>query len=337
MNDSICRVAKFDPQLAPKEHRELIYAFKVQVQRESEPDSKPISRCNWERSLNELSGDLVTQRWVAHSAAGDDIVGYAELTIQFNPAVKRCNSFTNGLVEVSESRRRQGIGSALLRAMMGYAASHGIGHVQLATTAHSGHMFCQSFGAENVSEYLCYSGRIADIASGMLNSWTTSYKGPPIIFEVSKEVPKKYLEEYNTLAVEVLNQRPIGKKEEGLVFTIDNIDSFFSVRCAIDAECIVSIAKNNDNDIVGVSRRTYDPNKPDVISVEFSGIKSEYRNLGLGKYINAKMLLHLKENFPLIEREQTVISKINYSNRSIREKLGYSAAEAMTLYKIGVS
>lgn len=112
-----------------------------------------------------------------------------------------------------------------------------------------------------------------------------------------------------------------------------SVDLAFFSHSALSAECIISIAKNHDNEIVGILKRSYDPSNPEVITADLVGVKSEYRKSGLRKSLTARALLYVKENLPLIEYDRTVISTINTAHRLIQEKMKYNVDRTTTSLK----
>jgi GNAT superfamily N-acetyltransferase len=74
--------------------------------------------------------------------------------------------------------------------------------------------------------------------------------------------------------------------------------------------------------------------KPGIINQGFTGVRSDARGRGLGKWLKAAMLLHVHELYPRVEVVSTDNAGSNAPMLGINKKMGFKEYRAGAEYQI---
>ena len=66
---------------------------------------------------------------------------------------------------------------------------------------------------------------------------------------------------------------------------------------------------------------------------ELTGVSCEFRGRGLGKWLKAKMILHIKDTYPDVKRIITGNAEANAPMLSINERMGFKKYKGAEGYK----
>ena len=75
--------------------------------------------------------------------------------------------------------------------------------------------------------------------------------------------------------------------------------------------------------IVGMTKMTYDPEIPEMMYQTITGISNNYRGLGLAKLLKANMIRRVIKDFPKVTCIETDCLKGNDAMMLINEKIGF--------------
>jgi GNAT superfamily N-acetyltransferase len=96
----------------------------------------------------------------------------------------------------------------------------------------------------------------------------------------------------------------------------------------------VVIAREPDGVIAGVTDMTWAPFRPTVVEQEFTGVLPSARGRGIGKWIKATMLAHLRELYPDLRWVITGNAASNAPMLAINKRLGFKEYRAGAEYQI---
>ena len=80
---------------------------------------------------------------------------------------------------------------------------------------------------------------------------------------------------------------------------------------------------DNHQHIIGLTKIVYDPKKPDKICQTITGVTRAYRGKGLTKFLKARMIKKIREDYLEVEVVETDCLRGNLPMISINEKLGF--------------
>jgi GNAT superfamily N-acetyltransferase len=80
----------------------------------------------------------------------------------------------------------------------------------------------------------------------------------------------------------------------------------------------------------------YNAQKPTHANVRLTGVRREYQNRGLGKWLKAAMMLDMHEHYPNVKFVGTENFNSNRPILSINDRMGFKLFEQYVFYKISV-
>jgi GNAT superfamily N-acetyltransferase len=160
----------------------------------------------------------------------------------------------------------------------------------------------------------------------MIESWAQA--GPKrstgTVLEIVQKIPDELLEEFCKVYTEVTNQQPLGELEVGaIVFTPESYRGMEDMFAKMNRTWITIIAKESDGKISGLTEMRYNPERKTMISQILTGVQQEYRGRGIGKWLKAAMLLHVREKYPEVNIVTTGNATSNAPMLSINDRLGF--------------
>ena len=81
----------------------------------------------------------------------------------------------------------------------------------------------------------------------------------------------------------------------------------------------------------------HDPREAYRIMQDLTGVLPEYRGRGLGKWLKAQMLFHIKENYPDTKVIVTGNADANAPMLSINERIGFKRYRSGSMYKLQIN
>ena len=86
--------------------------------------------------------------------------------------------------------------------------------------------------------------------------------------------------------------------------------------------------------ISSVTDTCLDPSRPTIVEQRFTGVRPDARGRGLGKWVKAKMLLHMHELYPMAEWVVTDNAGSNEPMLAINTKMGFRQYNEGTEYQV---
>jgi mycothiol synthase len=94
------------------------------------------------------------------------------------------------------------------------------------------------------------------------------------------------------------------------------------------------LTREPDGVISGITDMNFAPYRAHIIHQGFTGVRSEAQGRGLGKWLKAAMLLHVREIYPNLEWVVTENAGSNGPMLAINTKMGFKQYRAGTEYQI---
>ncbi len=202
----------------------------------------------------------------------------------------------------------------------------------------SGRAFLKKHGAEFTIESAENRLELKDVDWALMQTWVN--EGPKraegVIIESFYECPEAILNEYCEMFTEALNMQPLGDSEFR-----SNIDGKLRRQTEQQYRDIgytnyTLISREKDGKISGLTDFFYDSRDSYKILQNLTGVRPEFRGRGLGKWLKAKMILHIKDTYPDVERIITGNAEANAPMNSINKRMGFKKHKAAESYKFQV-
>lgn len=158
-----------------------------------------------------------------------------------------------------------------------------------------------------------------------MQEWTEEGKQRPkgAICKFYTNIPDEIIQEYCNLSNATLEDEPSGELEETFTLTPELYRKYLKDGKENGFEWVSALTFEEDGTISGISEVIYNTQRDLEGSQGFTGVKKDCRGRGLGKWLKAAMLLHLRENYPTIKFVRAGNASANVSILSINRRMGF--------------
>lgn len=334
------QLTRFDPDTASESVWEQLLSFREMAAREANPDDPLPPRDLMRTRLEQLQSHPVFDVSLDLLQPTDDAAYIAFLMLGFpkpeSPDYENQKHMAFFEIYVAEEHRRQGIGTMLLKKAVTACQEKGIRLLQAGSDTEPGNAFARHYqfdvsggGAEN---------RLAMKAVdwAMVEDWVQAgpQRAPGVEIITFQDLYEEDLEGYCRLYTEVFNQQPFDDME-GLetTFTPERMRQMLERMQERGSVWTTKISREPDGTVSGLTEIIYNPKEPHKVDQLLTGVQKAYRGRGLGKWLKADMLLHIRETYPDIAFISTGNADTNAPMLSINQRLGFKTYKAGTSYK----
>jgi mycothiol synthase len=242
---------------------------------------------------------------------------------------------------ITPGRRRQGLGSALLRALLEASQADGKKSFFLATSDRipAGQDFARAIGAKFGQEEHTNQLLFADLNRDYLEQ---SLKNAPTDrFEIGfyeTEYPEAELEALCRL-IEVMNTAPKGELEfnDWKIKPDDLLDDVKQAKINGLQWWFLYVRERATGRYAGYTETGFHPNRPFLVNQWGTGILPEYRGHGLGAWIKAAMIDRILRERPTVDRIRTGNADSNVPMLKINHTLGFKPFMARTEWQLDIA
>jgi GNAT superfamily N-acetyltransferase len=234
--------------------------------------------------------------------------------------------------------RRQGIGRSWMMIALELMDRHGCTTLSMGTEEESGHAFLKWMGAEGRFSGAENRLELSTVDWAMVRRWA---EDGPRLSPTSKvevydgHIPEGMRDDYCPQFTTMLNTMPWEQMDHGeIVVTPPQLAEWYA---RMDMEGMAEytmLTRETDGIISGITDMQYAPYKPTMIDQGFTGVRTEAQGRGLGKWLKAVMLLHVREIYPMLEWVVTENAGSNAPMLAINKKMGFREYRAGTEYQI---
>ena len=241
-------------------------------------------------------------------------------------------------IYVRPDQRRKGIGSMWLPVVVELMDAHGCTVVGFGTEEPPGHAFLKSLGA--VARFSGAENRLklADVDWKMVERWIAEgpKRSPRTKFELyDGPLPESMWDDFSPQLSNMLNNMPWEGLDHGeIVVTPAHMREFYA-QLVISGERLHTILTREPDGVVSsITDTVWAPHRPTIVEQRFTGVRTDARGRGLGKWVKAAMLAHLRKVYPEAEWVATENAGSNGPMLAINKKLGFKQYRAGTEYQI---
>jgi mycothiol synthase len=241
-------------------------------------------------------------------------------------------------LSVHPDHRRRGIASSWLSLVLELMDRHGCTVLNLDTEEESGHAFLRWLGAEKKSTGAENRLDLTQVDWEMVERWIS--EGARRSSETRLEVydgplPEAMWDDFTPQLSAMLNTMPWDDLDHGdIVVTSDHLREDYARFAAANVKLHTVIAREPDGVISAISDMTWEPFRPAMIEQQFTGVLPSARGRGLGKWIKAAMLTHIRELYPDVRWVSTGNAGSNAPMLAINKKLGFKQFRVGSEYQM---
>ncbi|MCK4877831.1 MAG: GNAT family N-acetyltransferase, partial [Candidatus Heimdallarchaeota archaeon] len=166
----------------------------------------------------------------------------------------------------------------------------------------------------------------ADVDWNMIEEWEKEgpNRSPETKLEFFYSIPDEIIEPYSKIYTETLNQQPLGDLDlKDIIYTPENLREMEKRHTELGRTHLTYITVEPNGEISGLTEMLFAPERETMIIQLLTGVKQEHRGRGLGKWLKAKMMLRIKEEFPSVKIASTDNATTNTPMLSINDRLGF--------------
>ncbi|HUT80066.1 MAG TPA: GNAT family N-acetyltransferase [Candidatus Bathyarchaeia archaeon] len=330
MNAEIITIKQFDPLTASREEWVRYHEFRKLKQKEENPND-PIS--SDESCENSIKANVqypeadIKLYYVLHTRTNKQIGEFDQAVInEVSPSYEATKHLIQFSIYILPEYRLQGIGSELLKMITSEALKRKKSLLITNTDCLSGKAFLEKIGAQIALAGVENRLLLENIDWSMVEQWVHEgeKRSPTSKIDVFTTIPDEIIEAYCNAYTEVVNQQPLGELDVGQIITTPEIyrqqEKMFVEMGRI---WMTMICTEADGSISGLTEVRYNPSRDTIISQLMTGVISEYRGRGIGKWLKAAMLLKIREEFPKVKTITTGNANSNAPMLSINNRLGF--------------
>lgn len=239
---------------------------------------------------------------------------------------------------VRPESRRQGIGKLWLPVVAQLMDRHHCTVLGFHTEDDSGHGFFKWLGAQPKMTEIESRLKLSELDWGMLKRWTIegAQRSPQTQLEIYDGGPPESIwPDYAPQFTAMWNTMPLENLDLGdYIITPDRLRDWSERRKLSGAILYTVLTREPEGTISGVTEITWKPYSPTMVYQEFTGVRADAQGRGLGKWIKAAMLLHLREIYPDLEWVVTENAQSNGPMLKINRTMGFKAYRTQVEYQM---
>jgi GNAT superfamily N-acetyltransferase len=239
---------------------------------------------------------------------------------------------------VLEAHRRRGIALSMVPRVLELLDEYGATVLSSPAEDDTGHGLLGRLGAEPKLVERQSRLDLREVDWGMVARWVAESEaaaGDARLELHTPWVPEDLLDEYCDAMNELMNTIPFEGLEHG-----DIVQSPAAVRewrermrltGTVNPTCLV---RDGDGSIVGMTDMIKNEYEPGIVRQNFTGVHPRARGRGLGKWLKAAMLEHVRQAHPDTIWISTENAGSNAPMLSINHALGYRLHRTVTFYQV---
>lgn len=309
------------------------------LRRERLPDDPPIPVEETLQELKNLPPFVEVKMWCAWDAHQSEIVAASLVQLLRMEENQHLAQFD---ITVLPDYRRQGFGRQLL-ALVTDAAQADNRRLLLAQTFDripAGEAFMTRLGARKGLEGHVNQLRIADLDHNLIEYWLALGHGHASEFELGLwdgPYPEDQLVAISQL-VELTNQQPFGDIEiEDMHMTPEQIRQSEQMLFARGSQrWTFYVVDKLAGKFAGYTETVWNPNRPEILRQDMTGVFPAYRNKGLGRWLKAAMLDKVLKDRPQVKYVRTGNADVNAAMLKINNDIGFQPYMANAFWQVEI-
>jgi GNAT superfamily N-acetyltransferase len=239
---------------------------------------------------------------------------------------------------VLEPYRRRGIGRAWIPKVLDLMDEHSCTVLSMGADQESGHAFITWLGAEPKLRERESRLDLRQLDWQMVERWVRDGESASVEARLelhSRRLPDEILDEYGRASSELLNTMPFEDLDHGdIVATAEQQREWYQRLDISGSSHDVCLVRDPDGTIAGMTDVIQHPYEPEFVRQNFTGVHPRARGRGLGKWLKAKMLLHVRKAYPDALTVTTENAGSNAAMLAINHALGFKLTREVTYFQI---
>jgi GNAT superfamily N-acetyltransferase len=255
-----------------------------------------------------------------------------------SPGYESNKRFMWAAASVHPDHRRSGIGRSWIPLTLELMERHGCTTLTVDTHEESGHQFLKWMGADGKSAGAENRLQLGAVDWAMLRRWVEdgARLSPATKLEVyDGHLPEEMWADYCPQFAAILNTMPWDQLDHGeIAVTPAHLADWYARLDKQGGSDHTVLTRESDGTISGITDMNYAPYQPQFIEQGFTGVRPDARGRGLGKWLKAAMLLHVREIYPDLKTVVTGNASSNGPMLAINTQMGFKEHRPGNEYQI---
>lgn len=239
---------------------------------------------------------------------------------------------------VLREHRRRRVGRSWIPRVVEMMERHGATVMTASAEDEPGHAFLRRLGAEPKMTDRESRLDVRQVEWDMVARWVREGQAASPRSQLQlyqHRLPDEALEAFCVRLTELLNTVPFEGLDHGdMVMTADHVREFYARLEETGSSAHTCVIREPDGSISGWTDVLKHPFEPGLVRQMFTGVDRSARGRGLGKWLKAAMLEHIRRLHPDTEAIVTENAGSNAPMLAINHRLGFRLRRTVTVYQI---
>lgn len=330
-NPTGLEVTPFEPTTATQEQRLAVGQLLADAFAFVNPDDPPLLPEKEAISLGQLSPDERAAHFVVWDGSRALAWGRIEYDLYQNTHAASVRLY------VHPQARRRGLGTRVWAALREVAEREGRRVVMAGTSSRSpaGEAFARHLGAEAALPNRQSQLDLGALDGGLLARWQARPAGDPYHLHVWRIIPDAYLERMADIMM-VMNTAPRGDLDvEDWTITPGMIRAWDAMLDEQgEVRVLMAVEDTRSGQLDAYTEVFWQPERGTILYQGATGVRPVARGLGLGKWVKAAMLEHVRAQFPAVRLVRTNNANVNEAMLGINVALGFREWASFTEWQL---
>jgi mycothiol synthase len=337
------RIEEYEPQALSEDQWRMLFALYETLFQETHPGDPLPSRESRREYMLDPNPHWQIHWWWVLSGDGSRVLGIGGVDAENERSPSYQTNKHIAVVDMALDPQARGLypsgrGWALetrfLRALVSQAREMGKMIIKVHCQRESQLPFWQALGGREVSQRTTNRLVLDAVDWDLMQRWRE--EGPRraegVSIEIISRVSEKDIEEFCALYTETWNQAPTAESGE-FQLAPESRRSFEAYFAEQGYDWVTMIMREPDGAFSGLTEVFYFPQEPHCIEQELTGVRTRYRGRGLGKWLKAEMLFHIRASYPTARFIETSNATDNAAMLSINERMGFQPHLTETVFE----